>query len=58
VRELYSFAEIADRHPVRIAAVSLNGAMQFGLLSDPDRVPGVDSLAAGMEASIAELLAR
>jgi WS/DGAT/MGAT family acyltransferase len=58
VRALYSFAEIADRHPVRIAAVSLDGVMQFGLLSDPDRVPGVDTLAAGMEASIAELLAR
>ena len=56
VHGLYSFAEIGDRHPVRIAAVSLDGVMQFGLLSDPDRVPGVDALAAGMEASIAELL--
>lgn len=57
VRNLYSFAEIAERHPVRIAAVSLCDAMQFGVLTDPELVPGSDTIANGIEASIAELLA-
>jgi hypothetical protein len=56
VRNLYSFAEIAERHPVRIAAVSLCDTMQFGVLTDPDLVPGTDTLAAGIETSVAELL--
>ena len=56
VQHLYSFAEIGERHPVRIAAVSLCEVMQFGVLADPELVPGTDSLAAGIEISIAELL--
>jgi len=56
VRNLYSFAEIAERHPVRIAAVSLCDTMQFGVLTDPELVPGTDALAAGIEVSTAELL--
>ena len=56
VRNLYSFAEVAERHPVRIAAVSLCSTMQFGVLTDPDIVPGGDTLAAGIELSIADLL--
>ena len=57
VVELYSFAEIAQRHPVRIAAVSLCDTMQFGVLTDPELVPGTGMLAAGIEASIAALQA-
>jgi hypothetical protein len=30
--------------------------MQFGVLTDPDLVPGTDTLAAGIETSVAELL--
>lgn len=56
VRNLYSFAEIAERHPLRIAAVSLCDTMQFGVLTDPDLVPGTGTLASGIEASVAELL--
>ena len=56
VRNLYSFAEIGERHPVRIAAVSLCGMMQFGVLTDPDLIPGTETIAAGIESSIAELL--
>jgi WS/DGAT/MGAT family acyltransferase len=56
VRELYSLAEIAERHPLRVTAVSLAGTMQFGFCVDPDLVPGVESLASGVEASITELL--
>jgi diacylglycerol O-acyltransferase / wax synthase len=57
VRNLYSFAEIGERHPVRVAAVSLCDTMQFGVLTDPDVVPGTDTLARGIETSIGELLA-
>jgi diacylglycerol O-acyltransferase len=57
VRNLYSFAEIGERHPVRVAAVSLCDAMQFGVLTDPDVVPGTDTIARGIEVSIGELLA-
>jgi WS/DGAT/MGAT family acyltransferase len=56
VCNLYSFAEIAERHPVRIAAVSLCDTKQFGVLTDPDLVPGTDTLAAGIQTSIDELL--
>jgi WS/DGAT/MGAT family acyltransferase len=57
VRELYSVAEVAPRHPLRIAVTSLSGAMSFGLCADPDLVTGLDTLAAAIEASIAELVA-
>ncbi|MBV8980946.1 MAG: DUF1298 domain-containing protein [Acidimicrobiia bacterium] len=55
VVELYSFAEVAERHPVRIAAVSLCDTMQFGVLTDPELVSGTAALAAGIESAIAEL---
>jgi diacylglycerol O-acyltransferase / wax synthase len=57
VQELYSVAEIAPRHPLRIAVTSLSGAMSFGLCADPELVTGLDVLAAGIEASISELVA-
>jgi diacylglycerol O-acyltransferase / wax synthase len=56
VEHLYSFAEVAPRHPVRIAVVSLCDAMQFGVLTDPDLVPRSDTIATGIESSIEELL--
>jgi WS/DGAT/MGAT family acyltransferase len=55
VQRLYSFAEVAERHPVRIAAVSLDGTMYFGLCADLDVVSGVATLAEGIETSVAEL---
>jgi hypothetical protein len=57
VRNLYSFAEVGERHPLRIAAVSLCDTMQFGVLTDPEVVPGADTLAAGIESSVTELVA-
>jgi hypothetical protein len=56
VTDLYSVAEIADRHPLRIAAVSLTGVMHFGLCADPDLMTGASVVAAGIEESVAELL--
>ncbi|MDQ1447726.1 MAG: hypothetical protein QOC79_697 [Actinomycetota bacterium] len=55
LRELYSLAEIAPHHALRVSALSLAGSMFVALNSDPDIVPGVDQLAAHIEASIGEL---
>jgi diacylglycerol O-acyltransferase len=55
LRELYSLAEIAPHHALRVSAVSLAGSMFVALNSDPEIVPEVDQLAAHIEASIAEL---
>ena len=52
-----SFAEPADRHALRVAVVSLGGRVAFGLCSDPDAVPALDSLATALEDSLAELKA-
>jgi diacylglycerol O-acyltransferase len=58
VGELYSVAEPADRHALRASAMSLAGRMGFGFCTDPGAVPGVADLAAGLDASLAELLER
>ncbi|HEY7135587.1 MAG TPA: wax ester/triacylglycerol synthase domain-containing protein [Acidimicrobiia bacterium] len=56
VHELYSLAEIAPRHALRVSAMSLGGSMFIGFNTDPVIVPAVDELAAGVEASLGELL--
>ncbi|MHB1431005.1 MAG: wax ester/triacylglycerol synthase domain-containing protein [Streptosporangiaceae bacterium] len=53
--ELYSIAEIAPRHALRIAAISLAGTMFVGLCADPDVIPDLGALADGIESSLAEL---
>jgi diacylglycerol O-acyltransferase / wax synthase len=55
VRELYSLAEIGQRHALRVMAISLAGSMGFGLCADPAAVEDLDALAAGIEAEAAEL---
>ena len=52
-----SFAEPADRHALRVAVVSLGGAVTFGLCSDPEAVGSLERIAASLERSIAELSA-
>jgi diacylglycerol O-acyltransferase / wax synthase len=46
---------LARRHGLAVAILSYNGRVSFGLLADPDSVPGVDRLAAHLEAAVAEL---
>lgn len=55
VTGLYSVAEVADRHPLRVAAVSLGGVMYFGLCADPGVVHDVGRLAGGVEATVAAM---
>jgi diacylglycerol O-acyltransferase / wax synthase len=50
-----SLAEPADRHALRISAVSYAGALAIGISSDPDAVTGIDALAREIEEAGAEL---
>jgi diacylglycerol O-acyltransferase / wax synthase len=55
VEALYSVAEVAPHHGLRVAAVSLEGSLFIGLCADPEVVPVLDDLAAGIRASTEEL---
>jgi hypothetical protein len=55
---LYSIAEIAPRHALRVAAVSLAGMLYAGLCADPEVLPDLDGFARDIELSVGELLAR
>jgi diacylglycerol O-acyltransferase / wax synthase len=46
---------LARRHGLAIAILSYNGRVSFGLLADPDSVPGVGRIAAHLEVAVAEL---
>jgi WS/DGAT/MGAT family acyltransferase len=48
---------LARRHGLAIAILSYNGRVSFGLLADPDSVPGVERLASHLQAAVAELSA-
>jgi diacylglycerol O-acyltransferase / wax synthase len=55
VDELYSIAEIANRHALRVAVVSAAGRLGFGLCADPDAVDRLDLVLAGIEDELAAL---
>jgi len=55
VRELFTLAEIADRHALRVAAISLAGELSFGLCADAAAVEDPESIAAGIDAELAAL---
>jgi WS/DGAT/MGAT family acyltransferase len=57
VRALHSLAEIRERHALRVSVVSLADSLNFGLCADPTLVGDVESLAAGMRAEAAALIA-
>lgn len=51
----YSIAEIAPRHALRIAAVSMGGTLFIGLLADRGAVPDLQTIADGIGRSLNEL---
>ncbi len=55
VDEIYSLAELAPRHALRVAAVSLAGGLFVGLCADPAVVGDLDVLTAGIRGSVDEL---
>ena len=57
VESLCSVAEPADRHALRVSAISSEGRVGIGLCTDPAAVPGVAQLATAIDVSLAELRA-
>lgn len=57
VERLCSVAEPADRHALRVSAISCAGTVGIGLCTDPEALPGVAGLATAIDASFAELRA-
>ena len=55
VERLYTVAEPAERHALRVSAISCAGTVGVGLCTDPAAVGGVEDLARAVEASFAEL---
>jgi uncharacterized protein DUF1298 len=55
VAELCSIAEPADRHALRVSALSCAGTMQFGVCTDPDALGDLGGLAAEIDAAVDEL---
>lgn len=56
-RDLFSLAEIADRHALRVAVISLADEISFGLCADAAAVPDPETIAAGIDADVAALAA-
>jgi hypothetical protein len=56
VREVYSIAEIAEHHALRVAVVSATGRLHFGLCADPTVVDGLATIATDIEAEAAALV--
>jgi diacylglycerol O-acyltransferase / wax synthase len=56
MREIFPVAFLPKGHALAIAIMSYNGEMNFGLLSDYDALPDVDTIADGIDASLAELV--
>jgi len=57
VCELYSVAEIAQHHALRVAVISAAGTLFFGLCADRDVADDLEVVADGITASVRELVA-
>jgi hypothetical protein len=55
IREVYSLAEIAPHHALRVSAISFAGRIAIGLCADGDAIPELPRLAEGVERSLVEL---
>jgi len=55
VRDLFSIAEIADRHALRVAVISLADEVSFGLCADAAAVEDPEIIAAGIDADLRAL---
>jgi uncharacterized protein DUF1298 len=58
IRGVYSLAEIAPHHALRVSAISFAGRMAIGLCADADAIPELPELAEGVERSLVELTER
>jgi diacylglycerol O-acyltransferase / wax synthase len=57
VESLGSVAEPAQRHALRVSALSCAGSINIGLCTDPEVLPGVERLAAALDHARVELRA-
>jgi diacylglycerol O-acyltransferase len=57
VRDMYSIADIAERHALRVGVISYHDQLTFGLCADATLVPDLEGLAAAIEVEAAELVA-
>ena len=55
IREVYSLAEIAPHHALRVSAISFAGRIAIGLCADGDAIPELPELAKSVERSLVEL---
>ena len=55
VERLCSVAEPAQRHALRVCAISCAGTVGIGLCTDPEALAGIDELAGAIDESLAEL---
>jgi WS/DGAT/MGAT family acyltransferase len=56
LEDIFPVGFLPPNQALFVAIMSYNGGINFGLLADYDAIPDVDEIAAGIEASIAELL--
>jgi hypothetical protein len=55
VERLCSVAEPAQRHALRVSAISCAGTIGIGLCTDPEALGGIEELAVAIDQSLAEL---
>jgi hypothetical protein len=58
VRELYSVAEIGERHALRVSAVSLAGILSVGFCAEPTAVPHLKIMVEGVNRELRSLRGR
>jgi diacylglycerol O-acyltransferase / wax synthase len=56
MQEIFPVAFLPKGHALAIAIMSYNGQMNFGLLGDYDALPDIETIAEGIDASLAELV--
>jgi len=57
LRDLFPMVPLAKRQAVCVGIMSYDGAVNFGLIGDYEGMPSLDSLAADLDAELAELAA-
>jgi diacylglycerol O-acyltransferase / wax synthase len=57
VRDMYSLAEIAQQHVLRVAVISASGRLSFGLSGCAVAVKDIGVMAAGLQRTADELIA-